>query len=460
MHARSLGGSHELATPSLRLARVLLVASTLAASTVGCEPAGESDAGVLDVRAVDAGSMAHSFTVVSTTTFVDSERTFPVSLVRVDRSDGGRTFVQYVGSDRAGPRGAVLMTLPYAVAGWTGEELDIRWAGYPLEDGLHPDVDGPSYDGERMAIFEQPSTDDVSEQGIVHLLNGLSVVFVFGRFYAGGDVRDEVADMQAGVAYLASRDDIDFSRVGVFGGSWGGFEALQASANAEPWRPLVTVALYPVIDLPSWVVHLESRTGLARDVTRSHLARVRSGTTEGFEGLRLEDLCGRLPERTLLLHDDLDNLAPIEAARRLERECGATLLRWPHADTPATDDPSHGPMLSEVPDVVVPSAFTYGNAYLHAALVRAFERVVGVVQQAALEAHLARVVDAQRRGEDVSWILPRLRDLLRVSYLELPSRVVVDGRTVVARAVQAAWGVATSPEDIETLLDGGVPPLP
>ncbi len=454
MRTNPLGGTARV--------RALLLACLLTAG--GCEPGGARDAGTaldaspLDV--LDAGPVAHSFTVIETTTFTDRDLTFPVSLVRVDRPDGGRSYVQYVGSNRPGRRGAVLMTMPYAVVGWTGEGVDMRWAGYPLGDGLGADVDGPSYDGARQAIFQQPSIDDVSREGLLHLLNGLSVVLVFGRFYAGGDVRDEVADMRAGVAYLANRDDIDFSRVGVFGGSWGGFEALQASAIAEPWRPLVTVALYPVIDIPSWIEHLETRTGLAREVTLAHLARVRAGTTLGFEGLRIEDLCERLPERTLLLHDDLDNLAPIAAARRLESECGVTLLRWPHPEPPATDSPSHGPVLSEVPDVVVPSAYTYGNAYLHAALVPESEPIVGIVQEAALQVHLARVVDAQRRGEDVSWILPRLRDLLRVSFLELPTNLVVDGRTLVARVVNAAWGTAATATDIDAVLDGGVPPLP
>ena len=88
------------------------------------------------------------------------------------------------------------------------------------------------------------------------------------------------------------------------------------------------------------------------------------------------------------------------------------------------------------------------------------EPIVGIVQEAALQVHLARVVDAQRRGEDVSWILPRLRDLLRVSFLELPTNLVVDGRTLVARVVNAAWGTAATATDIDAVLDGGVPPLP
>jgi dipeptidyl aminopeptidase/acylaminoacyl peptidase len=56
-------------------------------------------------------------------------------------------------------------------------------------------------------------------------------------------VRDDIEDMKAGMWFVADQSDVDKTRIGVYGGSWGGFEALYATAYADPRaRPLVTVA--------------------------------------------------------------------------------------------------------------------------------------------------------------------------------------------------------------------------
>lgn len=407
---------------------------------------------------------AHRVTVLAKSTFVNDGRTFPVTFARVDRPDGGRTYVQWVAHDGPGPHGAVLATQPYTGIDWSGEEVDTRWASYPIDHGVqvHPDVDGPGADaGARNAIYEKLTVQEVNQQALLHLLNGLSTLFVFGRFYAGGSVRDEVADMVAGTAFLAEQADVDLANVGVFGGSWGGFEALYASAFADPRvRPKATVAAYPISDFPSWVPHIESRADPAKSALQAHLARVRAGTPGGdFAGLRREDLCARLPKATLLLHDVHDNLVPVAQSRALHDACGAELVLWPRA-TPLADpgDATHGPLLAEVPSPLVPSWFVYANAYLHERLAPPGVTRVEMVEEATLLVHLGLVRAAQQRGEDVTWILPRLRELIRPAFLDARTKAVSTGPDLVARVVNATWGTSYTGAAIEAALAKGLPP--
>ena len=423
------------------------------------------DAG--DVADPDA-PLGYRSELIRTEPFVDvgSGRTWTNQLVRVLRPDGARSYVQYIPSDKPGPRPVVVQTMPYAGIDWTGEEVDTRWAAYPLDRGRHLDIDGPGFDGSAMIVYEPTSVAAADDQARIHLLNGFAVVLVYGRFYTGGSVRDDIEDMKAGMWFVAEQAAIDHARVGVFGGSWGGFEALYASAYGDPRaRPLVTVAEYPPSDFTTLEPHFEAVTGVAHTylepyVRRIHLATGGAPGAPGadYSGLHVADLCPALPAATLLLHDEHDNLVPIAQTERLIAACGADAVFWRRTGPIDTSGFTHGPLLDEPSPQ---SVFTYALDYLTLHLATPDQTLLySVYSPTSLTAHLTTVHAAQQAGRDVSFAAPRLRELVdsRLYLLNFADSSVHTGAEVAAAAVNATWGTSYTAATIGAALAIGLPP--
>lgn len=422
--------------------------------------------------AADAGVDAATYRAepLGSSTFTEDGRTWTEARFRVVRPDGRSTYVQWIGADKPGPRPLVVATMPYAGIDWTGEEVDTRWAGYPLVGGLHTDVDGPGFDGVAQIVYEPAPRTRVIDESRLHRLADCHTLFVYGRFYAGGDVRDDIADMAAGMWFAAEQADgepaaIDRARVGIFGGSWGGFEALYAAAHADPRLPATVVsAMYPPTDVEAWYQHATSRTGAARDFLAPYTRRITAATggppgQGDFAGLRAADLCAGLPADTLLLHDEHDNLVPIGHSRAVAAACGAQLVTWPRTGAVDPSAVSHGPLLAEPSP---PSVYTYATAFLHLRLAPPTQEVViDIVNAAALRAHLTLVRAAQARGADVSGVAPRLYDLTDPRLWladDTATPRFARGAEVVAAAVNAVWGTRYTAADIRQAMAIGLPP--
>lgn len=443
--------------------QVLLLIATLGAaacqgSDAGSAPRSELD-GAADSGTPDGPRAAYRAEVVRELSVERDGRSFPVELVRVIRPDGGRTYVHWIRSDRPAPTPAVLATDPYGGIDWSGEEVDARWAG--RSKGVYDDVEQPDYDGETKVNYEPASIAQVNDEAYIHLLNGFAVLRVHGRFYAGGSVADDIEDMKAGMWFLAEQPDVDHSRVGVFGGSWGGFESLYASAFGDRRiAPLVTVALYPPADFSEWLPYAASRAEPVLSALRGHRHRVEATTgpmaTADYTGLTFADLCPGLPSATLLLHDSLDNLVPIRQSERLSALCGADVIYWRRPGTPDPGAATHGPLLEEEG---YPSAYTYGVAYLHRRLAPG-ATLIGAVSPSALVAHLTTVRDAQVRGEDVGFAAPRLRELTdpKMMLIEVKTGQMKGGAEIVAAAVDVVWGTSYTAAEIDAVLSVGLPP--
>ncbi|MEZ4398991.1 MAG: hypothetical protein R3B06_03185 [Kofleriaceae bacterium] len=431
---------------------------------------GGIDTPVIDAPAPDAAPAGYRAEVVQELTFVRDGRTFPVQLVRVLRPDGGRTYLQWMRSDRPIPRPTVLSTDPYGGIDWTGEAVDARWAGRP--SGLYQDVDGPDYDGDALIVYFPMSVATVEDQEYIHLLNDANVLRVHGRFYAGGDLADDVADMAAGMWFLSQQPGLDPARVGTYGGSWGGFESLYASAYGDRRvAPRVTVALYPPVDFGAWLDFAEASPEPLFSAIEGHRRRVRHTTggslAEGgdFTGYTAAGLCAGLPADTLVLHDALDGLVPIAQSRGLVATCGGDAVYWPRATTPAPGAATHGPLLEEGnggEPGFVPAAYTYGLVYLHLRLRPAGEGVVAPVWRPSMQRQLAELRAAQLRGEPVAFAAPRLRELCdpRVTLYDLVDGAlgVFTGAAVVAELVNQTWGTSYTATTIAAALAAGLPP--
>lgn len=406
-------------------------------------------------------------------------RTFPGQLVRIVHADGSKTYVHFLMSDKPGPRPTVVLTQPYAGIDWTGEEIDTRWAGYfanrpnpqPNDSQIiHEDVDGPNTDATMKILYESQPLSQAKAQAFPHLLNDFSVVLVYGRYYAGGSVRNDIDDMRAGMWFVAEQANIDHARIGVLGGSWGGFEALYASAYGDVRaRPLVTVALYPPADFVTMDPHFASRTGVARDYLRPYVNRIHAATggapsapNANFHGLTIPELCPTattgLPEKLLVLHDENDNLVPVEQSRTLVSKCGAEAVYWPRAEPIDISAFSHGKILDEPQ---IQSVATYAYSYLHLALARPDQaNVFYFYNPTSMRTHLELVHAAQQAGKDVSYEAPRLRELCDERLLLIEDAThTVTGAQMVATAVNAVWGTAFTPANIAAGLANGLPAI-
>jgi hypothetical protein len=454
-----------LATFSVALAALLVAACN------GDDASSDTDASsATDADAAPAPDASPGYTadLLSSFTHTAGDRTWDVHLYRITRPDGLPTYVQWIPRDATTPvtGPAVLATMPYDGIDWSEDPLDLRWAAStPQPDGRYLDVDGPGFDGDDLIAYYPLSAAAAAGQSNVHLINGASVLLVYGRFYAGGSVRDDVEDMKAGMWFLAEQPEVDPARVGTFGASWGGFESLYASAYGDRRvAPIVTVALFPPADFATWLTHAHTRTdptltALIPYVRRIHAATGGDPSDSGadFSGLRVADLCDGLPAATFTVHDDIDNLVPISESENLLATCGGDAVYWRRAAAPDPSAATHGDLLAEP---TLPSAYLYAWAYLHLRLASPDDTVLEIYAAPALNAHLATVRSAQQRGEDVTFAAPRLLELTdaRLFVLEATSMELISGAEAVARAVNATWGTTYTAANIAGAPASGLPP--
>ncbi len=123
--------------------------------------------------------------------------------------------------------------------------------------GAWPDVDSPDAGSSPGDINYAPLTlAQAADETFVWHFHDFGVLLAYGRFYAGGDLSNERDDMIAAMAFLKSAQLVDRGHIGVIGTSWGGFEALMATAYAPPGvTPAATVATTPPSDFAEEYVY-------------------------------------------------------------------------------------------------------------------------------------------------------------------------------------------------------------
>lgn len=378
-------------------------------------------------------------------------------LLRLQRGPGPASYAQWFPPPPGAPAPVLIQTQPYDGIDWTGEGVDQRWAA--LGPGLHPDVDGPDYDPARSsAITYTPMSPakGVEDSGLWRL-HGFGVLFLFGRFYAGGDVENDIQDMTAGFEFLAKRGDVDRRRIGISGGSWGGFLALYGAAYAPAGlRPSVGAALYPLSDFEverrfvTEVLPLRYQQAASRDAAATffepYLRRIDATTLRrgGFQGLRAADLLERIFAPFLLVHEDWDTLVSFEQSTHLATQAPAHFLPFwlEHPGPPEPWDQAlnqHGLLLNQLGPFGL-STFVWAHLLVH--LGGADQPLYIPYSAAPLRALLTQLRQAQRAGLPIDFLAERLRDLCdpRASSYELSTQVIVPGPETVAVELNAVWG--------------------
>lgn len=397
-----------------------------------------------------------------------------VELIRAERPDGGRSYLLYQHAPAANAP-LVVRTEPYAGIDWTGEEVDERWA--TLGPGAHPDVDAPDHDGVDLVTYTPQAPADAVASNNLWAFNGFAVIHAYGRFYAGGVLADDVLDAVAPYAFARTRpDELDVGRIGAFGSSWGGMMALfgasQAPADAAPKIVVPISAPSDFVDLWTWstdtLLNASINPGMVTGFYSPYWRRATPTLGTPPAGAPAEPythagVCPKLPGTLVMPHDAWDAIIPVTQTQDLAAACaGVEPIYWPRAAPLdlATATMTHGPFAAEG---VAPAVLIYTYAALVLALAPPdAPTVYSLISGPSLILHLELVLAAQQAGDDVAWILPRLRELAdpRLQTLVVETNQLEPGAAALAAAINEVWGTSFDADSLRAQLEVGLPDPP
>lgn len=140
-------------------------------------------------------------------------QSFAFDLLKISDNVGTVAYAQWIYQNSNEPRPTILAIDPYTGISWSNEAVDLDWASYP-----------------NAALG-----------------------------YAGGDLENEKAEIKAALGFLKSSSLVKTTAVGVYGMSWGGFEALHGVAFARDiLSPKVGVAVAPLSDFADQLKYIKS----------------------------------------------------------------------------------------------------------------------------------------------------------------------------------------------------------
>lgn len=462
---------------------LLGVAALFALGACAPSPPAASGGCPLEARLVPPSAVVAAGTVLATRTVTIAGTPRKVTLLRLPTADGRVTYAEWVppaNAPASTPAPAVLVTMPYAGIDWTGEGVDQRWATACPTGTCHlPDTDGPGGGPNAEPIaYRRMSPDLFAQQtATVFVVNGVGVLGVFGRFYAGGSWWGYAQDMVAGMRYLGTRSDVDPKRIGVYGGSLGGYEAFYAAAYApKSVAPRAVVPMYAPADLEgemTWA--LQTAPGLAKTQARkdafAHFfdpyirrAEVDTGGPPGkgdFSCFDPATLSPRLTGSVLLVQDTWDLLVDPSLAKALLGDLGTHgQILWYRHETPPDVDTlplGHGPFdgMSGYP-----SYETFAVAFLLEHLGRTGTLVVPD-QATVLSALLTRWRDQSRAGVAQPGAAARLASLADpgVTLYDVSNGQETAGDQAVSAGLAAVWGVTVPASQVAAWLrTHGLPP--
>lgn len=453
---------------------------------------GNASGSSFEVTTIGAGTYTHS-----------DGKSWNYELLRVPNAAGGSTYLQWFGPTGPARAGVVVLTVPYSVIDWTGEAVDIRWAGKPADLcppsdplGLCYDEYGPNYvaGGTPTLGYDLLTPDRMGHDMWIYLSQGFAVLAVYGRYYSGGDVWNDVQDAAAGFRFLDTRTDIDKSRIGVYGMSWGGFETLYGSAHSPNGAtPKVAVAIGAPGDFAKMMNHVRALpaipelaanpTALAeyqnfynmyqrRILVESHAWPGETGAD--YSRIDTQALTQRLRTRTLLMHDEWDTMIPYQTARELHAAAPTYIegFWYQHLDGINYVDSrmklSHGAIGRAIG---FQTYYTFMLSYLFTNLGTDTQPLMVAYDPRDMRCILTNIRDIQRRGAnqeeiEVRWLVPRLLELAdaRVTLVDVTSSTTVQaiaGNAFVAAELNAVWGTTLAPQTVaDYLRTRGTMPAP
>lgn len=381
--------------------------------------------------------------------------THPYQLLRLQVGEARATYAQWFPSTLEEPRPVVFLTQPYDIIDWTGEETD-----------------------EAMALAGDVLTpDEAGDSAFLYMYHGANVLLVFGRFYTGHGIENEVDDMVTGFHFLREQPEVDRERIVIWGGSWGGFEAVYGAAYApDDMKPMAGVGLAPLTDVEAQVrfwtdfvdetVTNPERLQQHQDFREPYLKRIYKTTgghpddpQSNYDFWRTEDLVTRLTSDFLIIHDTWDTLVPFEPSWNLVQALpgnmeGIWIFHEAEADWNALEL-GHGLLQT---DTAYPAVYTLLIGYLLERIVDPGTNRVALFDPNDFKVFLSYLRSFQLQGKDMNWAAPRLLELGRPDVYLFDVNEEQDpvlGNVWIASTLSEIWGYEIPPETLpETLADG------
>ncbi len=369
-----------------------------------------------------------TYQILRTGNYRFGEATIPYQLIKMTSRNGGYAYAQWFPPAGSGRKTAVLYTFPYVGIDWSPEIVDSRWASRPsaTEGYAWPDNEEPSYGTSTAEIRYQllaPTSNQVIGNAIGFLLNGTGVLFVYDRFYAGGHLNNDIDDVAAGLDFLVTQTSVDRSRVGVYGASWGGMEALYATAySPSTLKPAATVALYPPLDIEKFVDHVNvvlpslvqdpSAESFYASLFDPYLRRIQAAVGTDYSTVNSTALRTRLTKPTLIMHDDWDTVVPSTMSREFVAQSASHIegLWFPHT-TPANFEAMPPNHVFPQEGLTQTAANMFAHAFILTRIFGASDPVRVLYHSGDMTSYFVYLRRQQLDGQDVRTVVPRLIEL-------------------------------------------------
>ncbi|MNK92411.1 Prolyl oligopeptidase family protein [compost metagenome] len=259
-------------------------------------------------------------------------------LLKLSKSGYDDTYVQYF-PPTSGARPGLLYTMPYGGITWSQNTLDNTWAARTSSStpAFFSDLNGPNYNAStsKQISYYRVTPDLGSALVIPYLMNNVGVAISYGRFYSGGSIENDLKDTLLALEFLSQQTNIDSTRLGIYGASLGGFQAIYAAAAANArYRPLAGVAQSPLSDVEKFVRNDKETfpaSGLSagkvatyHDFYEPYIRRILqtaltlpSVSTAGYTNIKQSFLVNKLKTPFLVIHDEWDSIIPISHSQSL-----------------------------------------------------------------------------------------------------------------------------------------------
>jgi len=435
--------------------------------------------------------LADSGEILSTGIFTQGTQSWSYQNLRLPNQTGGYAYAQYFQANGTGPHPVIVMTKPYAGIDWTEEAVDNLWAdqynAYINAGNTPPmcaqDIFGPDYNSATSSpiCYTLSTTQQTADQTFMYLFNNYSVLVVYGRFYAGGDVENDIEDMVAGLRYLGTQSEIDQNQVGIIGGSWGGFEVLYAALNAPvDVRPTVAVPIFPVSDFAGLInfINLElpglvsvpiltQYTQFYDPFLRRFYASTGQPPNTDYNGYTISDLshlaaAANIP--MLIPHDDGDTILPARFSNNFAN-ANSTLVEgfwYKRLDNAPWDTvvAKHGQIENSI---LVPAHYTFTSTYLYSRLNNAENNLYIPYAAQDMQIFFNDIRTYQLESRDVNWLTPRLIEMCDTNfsmYDLTPGSFtpIMSGADFVTQSLNTVWGTTLTAANVQQyLINNGMP---
>jgi len=433
----------------------------------------------------DADDFEFVVTLLGEGEYVDDDgNVFSYQLLRLSNEDGGFTYAQYFPppAKAAGP--VILAAVPYDGIDWSGDPIDEKWAARPGADVGYswPDEDGPGYhEGSSDIFYQRYKPQYYGELSWLYLMNGIGVLHVFGRFYAGGDIANDRHDMIAGMRFLAQEPTADRSRVLTSGDSWGAWEAIHAAIYAPAEVTVRGVAATaPPYDFVAFHQDLSALDDtipdplIAADYVEffePYLRRIEAGAggapddaAADYSLFSFDAVTNGLSSPLLLVHDEWDTLVPVTMSYALvDARPDAATGYWYQRTSPIdylTLPMDHG--LFDDDQFEYLSYFLFSSTFMMTRLIDDEREILNLFEWCVLLAFAQNVRALQAAHYDVDWFVARLLDLTDPRLVLFEMNEVMDmiaGADLAAALLNEAWGTSLTGGTVaEYLRENGLPP--